>query len=105
MRLTPAPAFHAPKTAMPQPHFGAAAKPPSVKAPKIAAVKIRPLNAGGLEVTHSFPAPHPAKQFVFASPTKMVQHLRRIEDTAWLHPNTAKDARRTVQVLNAGEEP
>lgn len=105
MRLTPAPAFRAPKMAMPQPHFGAAAKPPSVKAPKIASVKIRPLNAGGLEVTHSFPKPHPAKQFVFNSPAKMVQHLRRIEATAWLHPNTARDARRTVEILDAGETP
>jgi hypothetical protein len=80
-------------------------------APKIAKVSIRPLNLGGFAATHHFgnPAalakPKPAKTFVFSSPAKMAAHLKRIEDTAWLHPNPAHDARRMVQVLDLGETP
>lgn len=73
-------------------------------APKIAAVHIHPVS-NGFKVTHQFQAPHKPKQFVFQNPAKMVQHLRRIENTAWLHPNTARDAKREVEVLDLGETP
>lgn len=55
-------------------------------------------------MTHNFTAPKQPKQFAFDAPAKVTQHLRRIENTAWLHP-AAKPANRTVEVLNEGEVP
>ena len=73
------------------------------KVPKLTAVHIKPA-INGFHVTHQFQHPHPPKQFVFQNPAKMLTHLRRIENTQWLHP-TQDPARRTVSVLDLGETP
>ena len=56
-----------------------------MKLPKIRAIHIRPSDNGGFQVKHIMSAGHP-KQFVFASPAKMLSHLNRIEHNQWLHP-------------------
>ena len=76
---------------------------PKFGPPKIAAVHIRPVS-NGLRVTHVMSGPHPNRQFVFQSPAKMVSHLKRISDTAWLRPN-ADEAPRMARTLDLGETP
>jgi hypothetical protein len=70
--------------------------------PKIKAVHIRPLS-NGVHVTHKMAAGGD-KQFVFQNPAKMVQHLKRIQNTAWLRP-MQDQAPRMAQVLDIGQRP
>jgi hypothetical protein len=66
-------------------------------------VHIEPVK-NGLTVTHSMSGPHPAKQFVFGSPAKMLTHLKRIQNTAWLHP-MQDPAKRVVSSQDLGGIP
>lgn len=84
---------------IPGPHF-ASARSIKVQPPKIRAVKVAPVS-NGLHVTHLMSGPHPNKEFVFASPAKMVSHLKRIQDTEWLHPMN-DPAKKTTSVLDLG---
>jgi hypothetical protein len=81
-------------------------KPPKAavpKLPRIAQVHIKTVN-NGFHVTHQMTEPHPAKQFVFQSPQKMLGHLRRIESTQWLHPQQ-DPASRVVKTQDLGGLP
>lgn len=71
------------------------------KVPKIVKVHIQPLTSG-YKVTHIM-HPKPDKQFVFHSPAKMVMHLKRLENNAWLKPGS-NIAPRLTSVENLGME-
>ena len=79
-------------------------KMPGAAAPKIRAVSIKPIG-GGFHVQHHMSGVRtPTKSFVFANPKKMVQHLKRIQDTEWMKP-MQDPAGRIVHVLDLGETP
>lgn len=70
--------------------------------PKIRAIRITPVS-NGLKVSHAMHNA-PAKQFVFADPMKMAQHLRRIQNHEWMRPGQ-NPAPRATHVLDLGETP
>jgi hypothetical protein len=69
-------------------------------APKIASIHIGKIG-NGFKVQHNMtrpPQPHP---FVFQNPAKMVQHLGRIQSSAWREPDRNEGAAVTKD-LNLG---
>jgi hypothetical protein len=87
-----------------QPAIPASIGIPKLKLPKIPGVpKLIHVDinkvGNGFNVKHSFHA-HPPKQFVFHKASKMLAHIKRIQNSDWLHPNVDRDAKRITGVLN-----
>jgi hypothetical protein len=80
-------------------------KAPKVpKSPKLVGIHIRPIS-NGTAVTHLFHNAKP-KEFTFQSPAKMVTHLKRLEQTAWLRPMAgAQQADRAAKIEDIGATP
>lgn len=91
---------HVKLTPLPKPV--ALTPPKSPKVPKIAAIKIKPVG-GGFHVSHAMRSGK-SKDFVFQSPAKMVTHLKRLEQTAWLRPMN-DIAPRTAAITDIGMTP
>jgi len=61
-------------------------KPIKVAAPKLASVHVQKVG-NGYKVQHNMThGPHP-RPFVFSDPSKMTQHLKRIQSSAWRMPD------------------
>jgi hypothetical protein len=73
--------------------------PQTPKTPKLTGLGIK-VASNGFQVTHSYDHPFHAKQFVFRDPKTMLQHINRIEHSAWRHQNINQEAQHITRDLN-----
>ena len=78
-------------------------KPVRIPKPKITAIKVRKVSDGSFIVHHQM-SNGKQKEFTFQSPAKMVTHLKRLEQTAWLRPMN-DIAPRTAAITDIGMTP